>query len=99
MYQTLMRVSDPYALFIYALNSPVTRERYSTRLRYFLNKIGLTSNDRDNKKSIADDFSTFRGQFFVEKDIRNYAFVDSTVYENLKKSDEEVELPVKNEEK
>jgi hypothetical protein len=30
-------------LFLYALNSPVTRERYSTRLRYFLSKIGLTS--------------------------------------------------------
>jgi hypothetical protein len=30
-------------LFLYALNSPVTRERYSTRLRYFLSKIGLTN--------------------------------------------------------
>jgi hypothetical protein len=30
-------------LFLYALNSPVTRERYSTRLRYFLSKIGLTT--------------------------------------------------------
>ena len=45
-------IPDPYALFIYALNSPVTRERYSTRLRYFLTRIGLTSNDPDNKKSI-----------------------------------------------
>jgi hypothetical protein len=36
-------MSDPYALFLYALNSPVTRERYSTRLRYFLSKIGVTS--------------------------------------------------------
>jgi hypothetical protein len=25
------------------LNSPVTRERYSTRLRYFLSKVGLTN--------------------------------------------------------
>ena len=25
------------------MNSPVTRERYSTRLRYFLSKIGLTN--------------------------------------------------------
>jgi hypothetical protein len=28
-------------MFLYALNSPVTRERYSTRLRYFFSKIGL----------------------------------------------------------
>ena len=32
-------------LFLYALNSPVTKERYSTRLRYFLTKIGLIGND------------------------------------------------------
>jgi hypothetical protein len=32
---------DAYAMFLYALNSPVTRERYSTRLRYFFSKIGL----------------------------------------------------------
>ncbi len=30
-------------LFLYALNSPVTKERYSTRLRYFLSKVGLTN--------------------------------------------------------
>src|SRR5215212_473497 len=37
--------SDPYSLFLYALNSPVTKKRYSTRLRYFLTKIGLIGND------------------------------------------------------
>ena len=44
------------------MNSPVTRERYSTRLRYFLNKIGLTGNDRDNEKSIEE-----LCRIFVEK--------------------------------
>ncbi len=34
-------------LFLYALNSPVARERYSTRLRYFLSKIGLTRGSTD----------------------------------------------------
>jgi hypothetical protein len=33
-----------------ALNSPVTRERYSTKLRFFLTKIGVT----DNAKSIEE---------------------------------------------
>ena len=55
-------ISDPYALFIYALNSPITRERYSTRLRYFLNKIGMTGNDMDNRKSIEE-----LCRIFVEK--------------------------------
>ena len=35
-------------MFIYALNSPITRERYSTRLRYFLAKIGLMDRGTDN---------------------------------------------------
>jgi hypothetical protein len=35
-------------MFLYALNSPVTRERYSTRLRYFLARIGLM-NDSNNE--------------------------------------------------
>jgi hypothetical protein len=35
-------------MFLYALNSPVTKERYSTRLRYFFAKIGLTKNDNAN---------------------------------------------------
>ena len=55
-------MSDPYALFLYALNSPVTRERYSTRLRYFLIKIGLMGNDTMNNKSI-EELCTI----FVEK--------------------------------
>jgi len=42
-------MSDPYALFLYALNSTVTREWYSTRLRYFLTKVGLTGSDTNNK--------------------------------------------------
>jgi hypothetical protein len=33
--------SDPYTLFLYALNSPVTRERYTTRLNWFFSKIGM----------------------------------------------------------
>jgi hypothetical protein len=53
-------MSDPYALFLHALNSPVTRERYSTRLRYFLTKIGLTGNDTNNdKRSIVELCKTF----------------------------------------
>jgi hypothetical protein len=56
-------MSDPYALFLYALNSPVTRERYSTRLRYFLAKIGII----DNNKSIEE-----LCRIFVEKGKQDY---------------------------
>jgi hypothetical protein len=35
------QLSNPYTLFVYALNSPVTRERYATRLNWFYSKIGM----------------------------------------------------------
>lgn len=34
-------LSDPYALFVFALKSPVTRDRYSKRLRSFLSSIPI----------------------------------------------------------
>jgi hypothetical protein len=54
--------TEPYQDFLFAMNSPVTRERYSTRVRYFLNKIGLTGNDVGNKQSIEE-----LCRIFVEK--------------------------------
>jgi hypothetical protein len=33
--------SDPYSLFLYAMNSPVTRDRYTTRLNRFFSSIGI----------------------------------------------------------
>lgn len=41
--------TEPYQDFLFALNSPVTRERYSTRLRAFFVHIGIegtTMNER-----------------------------------------------------
>jgi hypothetical protein len=32
---------DPYSIFKYALNSPVTRDRYITRLNRFFTLIGI----------------------------------------------------------
>ena len=32
---------DPYSLFLYAMNSPVTRDRYTTRLKRFFVFIGI----------------------------------------------------------
>jgi hypothetical protein len=34
-------ISDAYSLFLYAMNSPVTRDRYTTRLRRFFSFIGI----------------------------------------------------------
>ncbi|HKG31673.1 MAG TPA: hypothetical protein VKA91_10410, partial [Nitrososphaeraceae archaeon] len=33
--------SDPYSLFLYAMNSPVTRDRYTSRLKRFFSFIGI----------------------------------------------------------
>jgi hypothetical protein len=42
-------VTEPYQDFLFAMNSPVTRERYSTRLHSFFTHIGIegtTMNER-----------------------------------------------------
>jgi hypothetical protein len=33
--------TSPYSIFIMAINSPITREKYLQRLVYFLNFIGI----------------------------------------------------------
>ena len=37
-------ISGAYSLFLYAMNSPVTRDRYTTRLRRFFSFIGIEGN-------------------------------------------------------
>jgi integrase len=37
----LQTSSDPYSIFLYAMNSPVTRDRYTTRLDRFFSFIGI----------------------------------------------------------
>ena len=39
--ETVIPATEPYQDFLFALNSPVTRERYSTRLRSFFVHIGI----------------------------------------------------------
>jgi hypothetical protein len=38
------RTEEPHRAFLFAMNSPVTRERYSTRLRGFFNFFLIASN-------------------------------------------------------
>jgi hypothetical protein len=39
--------TEPYQDFLFAMNSPVTRERYSTRLRSFFVYIGIEGTTMD----------------------------------------------------
>jgi hypothetical protein len=39
--ETEILTTEPYQDFLFAMNSPVTRERYSTRLRSFFVHIGI----------------------------------------------------------
>ena len=49
-------LTDPYSLFLFGLNSPVTRDRYSTRLRWFFSNIGIVEIPMEERCS-----------FFVDK--------------------------------
>lgn len=55
--------SDPYSLFVYALNSPGSRERYTTRLRWFFSHIGIQGPMEE------------RCRAFVEKGTKDNAWV------------------------
>lgn len=41
--------TEPYQDFLFAMNSPVTRERYSTRLRSFFVYIGIEETTMDER--------------------------------------------------
>ena len=41
--------TEPYQDFLFAMNSPVTRERYSTRLRSFFVHIGIEGTTMDER--------------------------------------------------
>ena len=41
--------TEPYHDFLFAMNSPVTRERYSTRLRSFFVHVGIEGTTMDER--------------------------------------------------
>jgi hypothetical protein len=47
--ETEIQATDPYHDFLFAMNSPVTRERYSTRLRSFFVHIGIEGATMEDK--------------------------------------------------
>jgi hypothetical protein len=51
--------SDPYSMFIFAMNAPQTREKYTTRLKRFFDFIDLPGNTTTPIEE--------RCKYFVEK--------------------------------
>ena len=47
--ETEFMATEPYQDFLFAMNSPVTRERYSTRLRSFFVYIGIEETTMDER--------------------------------------------------
>jgi hypothetical protein len=47
--ETEIQATDPYHDFLFAMNSPVTRERYSTRLRAFFVHVGIEGATMDER--------------------------------------------------
>lgn len=52
--------TDPFSTFIFAIRSPVTREKYLQRLGYFFDFLGiLKTNDSGSIISVEKRFNTF----------------------------------------
>jgi hypothetical protein len=47
--ETEIPATEPYQDFLFAMNSPVTRERYSTRLRSFFVYIGIEGSTMEER--------------------------------------------------
>jgi hypothetical protein len=47
--ETEIPTTEPYRNFLFAINSPVTRERYSTRLRSFFVYIGIEGDTMEER--------------------------------------------------
>jgi hypothetical protein len=47
--ETEIQATDPYHDFLFAMNGPVTRERYSTRLRAFFVHVGIEGATMDER--------------------------------------------------
>jgi hypothetical protein len=48
--ETEISETEPYQDFLFAINSPVTRERYSTRLRSFFVHIGIEGTTMEEER-------------------------------------------------
>src|SRR5215213_7252435 len=55
--------SDPYSMFIFAMNAPQTREKYTTRLKRFFDFIDLP----DYNSNVTTTPIEERCKYFVEK--------------------------------
>jgi integrase len=58
--------SDPYSMFIFAMNAPQTREKYTTRLKRFFDFIDLPADGNNNNVSTIIPIDE-RCKHFVEK--------------------------------
>lgn len=47
-----LQVETPYDSFVFAIRSPVTREKYLGRLGYFLSYVGITEGNIENRCNI-----------------------------------------------
>ena len=49
MMENELQLDTPYDSFVFAIRSPVTREKYVGRLAYFMSFVGITEGNRESK--------------------------------------------------
>ena len=47
-----LKFETPYESFVFAIRSPVTREKYLGRLAYFMSYVGITEGNIENKCNV-----------------------------------------------
>jgi integrase len=75
----LGQISDPYSIFLYAMNSPVTRDRYTTRFRRFFSFIGIEGDVEEQCR------------VFIEKSVKDPQFPFGNIVSFLQAQKERVD--------
>lgn len=52
MVESELQLEVPYDSFVYAIRSPVTREKYLGRLAYFMSYVGITEGNIEQRCNI-----------------------------------------------
>ena len=47
-----LKFETPYESFVFAIKSPVTREKYLGRLAYFMSYVGITEGNIENRCNV-----------------------------------------------
>ncbi|MPZ07915.1 MAG: hypothetical protein GEU26_16125 [Nitrososphaeraceae archaeon] len=86
-YLDVGKQSEPYDLFVFAINAEQTREKYITRMKKFLETIGI---DQEKKLTIQERCKVFTDKARTEKEGLVSVIIQFLQYQKSRVSNKEI---------